>query len=244
MIQTRILVNGAYGRMGQEAVKAITDTQDLAVVAQTGSKDDLAATIKASQAQVVVDFTNAAVAFSNSKIIIEAGAHPVIGTSGLLMEQVVQLQTMCAAKHLGGIIAPNFSLGAVLMMRFAAEAARYFSQVEIIEMHHPAKLDAPSGTALKTAEMIAKARTQPVEPRQEEELLPGARGAVVKGVPIHAIRLAGVLAEQEVCFGSLGETLSIRHRTLNRETFMAGVILACRKVSQLSELIYGLETLL
>lgn len=243
-MQTRILVNGAHGRMGQEAVRAISNTPDLLVVAQTGREDDLAAAIKLSQAQLVVDFTNADVAFRSAKTIIEADAHPVMGTTGFLDGQVEQLQAMCAAKRLGGIIAPNFSLGAVLMMRFAAEAARYFPHVEIIEMHHPAKLDAPSGTALNTAEMIAKARVREPAPQQGKELLVGARGAQTKGIAIHSVRLPGVLAEQEVCFGGAGETLSIRHRALNRETFMDGLLLACRKVTQLSSLIYGLEMIL
>lgn len=240
----RVLVNGANGKMGQEAVKAIQAAEDLTLVAQTGRGDDLAIAINSSQAQVVVDFTNADAVFSNTKTIIESGAHPIIGTSGLLIQQVQELQALAAAKGLGGIIAPNFSLGVILMMRFAAEAARYFPNVEIIEMHHPGKLDAPSGTAIKTADVIAKARAALPLQRQERELLAGARGANESGIRIHAIRLPGVLADQEVLFGGAGETLSIRHHTASRETFMAGVLLACRKVMALNELVYGLESIL
>jgi 4-hydroxy-tetrahydrodipicolinate reductase len=240
----RIVVNGAAGRMGQEAVKAITATQDLILVAQTGRTDNLAQIIETTQAQVVVDFTNAEVVFANTKTIIAGGAHPVIGTSGLLAEQIQELQALCAAKHRGGIVAPNFSIGAILLMRFAAQAACYFPNAEIIEQHHPGKLDAPSATALKTADMIAKARKQQPLVRTDKELLPGARGADLADVRIHAIRLPGILADQEVLFGRAGETLSVRHHTLSRETFMAGVLLACRKVVELDTLLYGLENLL
>lgn len=240
----RILVNGANGRMGQEAVKAIEAAADLILVGKTGRHDDLSTQIKNSRAQVVVDFTNADAVFINSKSIIETGAHPVIGTSGLTAEQIQTLQTLCAFKQLGGIIAPNFSIGAILMMRFAAEAARYFANAEIVEMHHPGKLDAPSGTAIKTANMIAKSRHELPLIRGEKEILPGARGANSTDIRIHALRLPGVVADQEVIFGGIGETLSIRHHTQSRETFMTGVLLACRKVMELNTLIYGLENLL
>jgi 4-hydroxy-tetrahydrodipicolinate reductase len=229
--------------MGQEAVKAIKATHDLILVGQTSRDDDLAQLINSTQAQVVIDFTNAEVVFANSKAIIEAGAHPVIGTSGLFADQIEQLQALSAAKQLGGIIAPNFSIGAILMMRFAAEAARYFANAEIIEIHHPDKLDAPSGTAVKTAEMMAKVRRERPLQRTEKELLPGARGANLAEVHIHSLRLPGTLAEQEVLLGGAGETLSIRHHTLSRETFMTGVLLACRKVLELDTLVYGLENL-
>lgn len=240
----RILVNGAKGRMGQEAVKAIEATPDLSLVGQAGRHDDLAQLIHGTRAQIVVDFTDAESVFDNSKIIIAAGAHPIIGTSGLLAVQIEQLQALCHARRLGGIIAPNFSIGAVLMMRFAAQAARYFANAEIVEIHHPGKLDAPSGTAIKTADMMAKARSEPPLQRAEKELLLGARGANLAEVHIHSLRLPGTLAEQEVLLGGIGETLSIRHHTLSRETFMTGVLLACRKVLELDTLVYGLENLL
>jgi len=241
---TTLLINGAHGRMGRETVKAITACKDLQLVGQTGRQDDLAAAIKTTQAQVVIDFTNAETVFINCKTIIAANAHPVIGTSGLLPAQVEELQELCAQKRLGGIIAPNFSIGAILLMRFAKEAAEFYTHAEIIERHHLNKLDAPSGTAVKTAHLIANARSKSPLERPEKELLPGGRGADLAGVRIHALRLPGVLAEQDVVFGGPGETLTISHRTLDRETYMPGILLACRKVLELDTLVYGLENIL
>jgi 4-hydroxy-tetrahydrodipicolinate reductase len=243
-MQIRVLVNGAYGHMGQEAVKAINAAKDLTLVGQAGRGDNLSALIQTSQAEVVVDLTTADSAYANAKAIIDANVHPVIGTTGFLPGQIEQLQALSAAKHLGGVIAPNFSVGAILLMKLAVKAAAYFDEVEIIEAHHPAKLDAPSGTARKTAELIAKARIRQPASRQEKELLPGARGAKHEGIPIHAVRLSGILAEQEVMFGGQGESLSIKHKTLTRETFMPGILLACRKVVELDKLLYGLENLI
>lgn len=241
---TKILINGASGRMGQEAVKAIQNDSELTLVAQTGRADNLAEKIKSSGAEIVIDFTSPQSAFENTLTIINAGAHPVIGTTGIKPEQIKQLQKLAAEKKLGGIIAPNFCIGAVLMMQFAQTAARYYNDVEIIESHHTGKLDAPSGTAVKTAEMIAKNRKAEPERKSIHENITGSRGALYQGVPIHAIRLPGFVASQDVIFGGLGETLSIRHNTINRESFMPGVILACKKVPQLSELVYGLENIL
>jgi 4-hydroxy-tetrahydrodipicolinate reductase len=241
----KVIVNGANGRMGQESVKAISVDPELELVAQADKTSNLSQLITETKAQVVVDFTLASVAFANAQQIIQAGARPVIGTSGLLTEQIDILARECAMRKIGGIIAPNFSLGAVLMMQFAQTAARYLQQVEIIEMHHERKQDSPSGTAIKTAEIIAEQRgQQTARSRADKEVLPGARGANYQGIPIHAIRLPGILAYQEVIFGAPGETLSLKHNTLDRSAFMPGVCLACKKVMQLNELVYGLEHIL
>lgn len=239
----KILINGARGRMGQEAVKAIGQQADLELVGQANREDDLKQMIQTTQAQVVLDVTVASAAYKNISTIIDAGVHPVIGTSGLLPEQVTELQQRCKEKGLGGIIAPNFSIGAVLMMRFAQMAAPYFPQVEIIEMHHTGKEDAPSGSAIKTAQMIAATRTA-TPPKAVREIIPGSRGAMANSIPIHAIRLPGIVATQEVIFGGQGETLSIKDSAISREAYMPGICFACRKVITLSELVYGLENLL
>ncbi len=244
MTDIRVVVNGAKGRMGQEAVKAVSEEPGLTLVGQADMEDDLAQIIQEFQAQVVVDFTTAAAAFKNTKKIIETGVHPVIGTSGLLKEQVEELQQLSAAKQLGGLIAPNFAIGAVLMMKFAQEAAKYLPHAEIIELHHDRKADAPSGTAIKTSLMIAEARQQTPPPHEEKEILSGARGARSHEIPVHSVRLPGFVAHQEVIFGGKSESLTIRHDSIHRESFMPGVCFACKKVVELNELIYGLEHVL
>ena len=240
-----ILVNGAFGRMGQITVKAVSEHSDFALVGQIGREYDLAKSIKDSHAHVVIDFTSPESVFTNTKIIIEAGARPVIGTTGLTLEQVRTLQALCANQKLGGIIAPNFSLGAVLMMKYAKEIVKYMPNVEIIEMHHDGKADSPSGTAMLSANLLAdacKTVNQPTKPAHET--LPHARGADLRGVPIHAIRLPGLLAYQQIIFGNTGETLTLSHNSIDRQCFMPGICLACEKVMQLDKLIYGLENLL
>ena len=245
MKNIRVLVNGAKGRMGQEIVKAVTAAADLELVDQTDLGDDLIARIKESQAQAVVDFTTAAVAFENTRKILEAGVHPVIGTSGLLAEQVAELQQLAEDKGIGGLIAPNFAIGAVLLMKYVQDAAKYLPDVEVIELHHNRKADAPSGTAVKTAQLIAEARQEiPKALVEEKELFEGARGSEVHGVRVHSLRLPGLVAHQEVIFGGTGETLTIRHDSIHRESFMPGVCLACRKVIGTQQLFYGLEHLL
>ena len=245
MKNIRVLVNGAKGRMGQEVVKAVTAAADLELVDQTDLGDDLIARIKASQAQAVVDFTTAAVAFENTRKILEAGVHPVVGTSGLLAEQVAELQQLAEDMGIGGLIAPNFAIGAVLLMKYAQDAAKYLPDVEVIELHHNRKADAPSGTAVKTAQLIAEARQEiPKALVEEKELFEGARGSEVHGVRVHSLRLPGLVAHQEVIFGGTGETLTIRHDSIHRESFMPGVCLACRKVIGTQQLFYGLEHLL
>ena len=245
MKNIRVLVNGAKGRMGQEVVKAVTAASDLQLVDQTDLGDDLITRIKASQAQAVVDFTTATVAFENTFKILEAGVHPVVGTSGLLSEQVVELQQFAKDKRIGGLIAPNFAIGAVLLMKYAQDAVKYLPDVEVIELHHNRKADAPSGTAVKTAQLIAEARQEiPKVLVEEKELFEGARGSEVNGVRVHSLRLPGLVAHQEIIFGGTGETLTIRHDSIHRESFMPGVCLACTKVIGSQQLFYGLEHLL
>ncbi|CEG55668.1 4-hydroxy-tetrahydrodipicolinate reductase [Legionella fallonii] len=241
---TRVIVNGAKGKMGVLACETLDNHNEFELVGKLGRQDNLAQIIKDTQARIVIDLTRADCVYENSMAIINAGAHPVIGTSGLIPSQIQTLTEQCTTKKLGGIIVPNFSIGAVLMMIFAAKAAEYLSEVEIIEAHHRQKLDAPSGTALKTAEMIAAARTKPKNKLDLKELIPGARGSLHNEINIHSLRLPGVLARQEVLFGNLGETLSITHNSIDRHCFMPGVLLACQKVLQLNTLVYGLEHVL
>jgi 4-hydroxy-tetrahydrodipicolinate reductase len=237
----RVLVNGCNGKMGSLVVKTLSNHPNFTLAGTLGHLDNLAAEIKKSAADVVVDFTNAAVVLKNIETIIEAGVHPVIGTTGLVKEQINTLKEQCGKLKLGGIIAPNFSLGAVLMMKYAADIAKHFSDVEIIEMHHAGKLDSPSGTAIRTAEMIAESRKNTREQSKTHETIPGARGAQYENIPIHAVRLPGFVASQQIIFGGLGETLTLRHDTIDRQCFMPGVVLACKKVMELDQLIYGLE---
>ncbi|MDP1603518.1 MAG: 4-hydroxy-tetrahydrodipicolinate reductase [Legionella sp.] len=240
----RVIINGANGKMGALATATINAHPDFELVACLSRGDDLAKSVAETGAQIVVDLTRADCVYANSLAIIESGAHPVIGTSGLRDDQIENLKNLCRNKQLGGIIAPNFSISAVLMMRFAAMASRYLSDVEIIEAHHPQKFDAPSGTALKTAEMIAASRKLSKNEASSHELIPGARGGLHQGIPIHSLRLPGVVARQEVIFGNIGETLSITHNSIDRASFMPGIILCCLKVQKLQTLYYGLEHLL
>ncbi len=240
----RVLINGANGRMGKASVAAITADPELELVGTTSRGDDLANAIKKSHAEVVVDFTNAEAVQESTRTIIAANAHPVIGTSGLLMPQIVEFQAACKKAQLGGIIAPNFSLGAVLLMKHAQEIAKYFSHVEIIEMHHDGKLDSPSGTALRTAEMLAVNFKPAQTTKKTKETIPGARGAMHHQIPIHSVRLPGLVAHEQVIFGDTGETLTLRHDSIDRIAFMPGVRLACKKVVTLKELVYGLEHVL
>lgn len=240
----RVLVNGAAGRMGLTSIKAIDNDPELTLVASTDVQHNLADAIKENKADVVVDFTNAEVVLKNLQTIIDSGARPVVGTTGLVAKQIQEFQQQCAKLKLGGIIAPNFSLGAVLMMKHAQEMAKYFGHVEIIEMHHDGKLDSPSGTAMRTAEMLA-VNFKPAEKNKKIlETITGARGASHHEIPIHAIRLPGLVAHEQVIFGGMGETLTLRHDSIDRECFMPGVRLACKKVMTMNELVYGLEHIL
>lgn len=239
-----VIVNGAAGKMGQEACKALRAHPHFNLVGELGRADDLQEEIARNHADIVVDLTRADSVFKNTKLILEAGARPVIGTSGLSMQDIAELQALANKKQLGGIIAPNFSVAAVLMMRFAEMASKYLPDVEIIEGHHPAKYDAPSGTAMKTAELIAKARHNAPGVDNTKEIIPGARGAKYEEIPIHALRLPGLIAGQQVLFGSMGETLSIHHTTIDRSSFMPGLLLCCEKVIALQRLLYGMESIL
>ena len=230
--------------MGKESVKAVSEDPDLDLVAQTDLGDNLPGKISQTKAQVVVDFTTAAAAMKTAGCIIESGARPVIGTSGLLPEQVAELQKLCNKQNLGGIIVPNFAIGAVLMMKYSQDAAKYFPHVEVIEMHHDRKTDAPSGTAIKTANLLAESRGSAPPTVDEKEILSGARGANAEDIRIHSVRLPGLVAHQEVIFGGQSQTLTIRHDSIHRDSFMPGVCLACKKVMDLNELVYGLEHLL
>ena len=241
---TRVIVNGAEGKMGVLACEAIENHPAFQLVARLGRKNDLKNTIVNTQAQIVIELTRADCVFENSLTIIKSNAHPVVGASGLLPDQIQALQQLCAEKKLGGVIAPNFSISALLMMRFAAIAAHFLPEVEIVETHHQQKLDAPSGTALKTAEMINAARCHKKNELGLKELVPGARGASYQDVNIHSLRLPGVLACQNVIFGAMGETLTLTHNSIDRLSFMPGIILACERVQQLDTLYYGLEHLL
>jgi len=240
----KVIVNGAKGRMGGEAVKAITNDSELELVAECDFGDDLATLIKQTGAQVVVDLTAASAGYTNTQTILNAGACPVIGTSGFLEQQVQELQSLAKQKKLGGLIAPNFSIGAVLMMKFAVQAAKYLPDVEVIEAHSPQKEESPSGTGIRTAELISAARTKAATTCSDKELIEGARGAELNNVKLHSIRLPGVVAQQTVFFGGLSETLKIEHNSQHRESFMPGICLACKEVVKRSELVYGLEYLM
>ena len=241
--RTRVIVNGARGKMGAEAVRAVSAQADLELVGATDLGDDLAGTITAQRADVVVDFTAASAALRNFEAILRAGACPVMGTSGFGALEVEHARALCAQHRRPAVIAPNFALSSVLLARFAAEAARYLPHVELIEAHHEKKEDAPSGTAIKVAIDVARARREtPHVPSRES--VAGVRGGVVEGVRVHSIRVPGLLARMECLFGGLGDTLTIRHDTLTRESFMPGVLLAVRKVRAQTGLVYGLEHLL
>ncbi len=244
MPDIQVIVNGAKGKMGKIAIESIEQTTNLHLAGSCDLHDDLSSLIQQTQAQVVVDFTNASCVFENAQSIINAGVSPVIGTSGLSQAQIQSLQEMCCKQKIGGLIVPNFAIGAVLMMQFAKQAARYLPNVEIIELHHHQKLDAPSGTASKTAELIAQSRQQPPESTPNYEVHQGARGASYQEVSIHSVRLPGLVAHQEVIFGGIGETLTIRHDSMSRESFMHGIALACQHAPKLSQLHYGLEHIL
>ncbi|HEV2613145.1 MAG TPA: 4-hydroxy-tetrahydrodipicolinate reductase [Gammaproteobacteria bacterium] len=239
-----ILINGAKGKMGKEIIKTFRQDDEFKVVGTTDREDDLAKAIASSKAKIVIDFTASSVGFQNASIIIQSGAHPVIGTTGFLPDQIDELKKRCQKQKLGGIIAPNFSIGAVLLMQFSKEAAKHFGHVEIMEMHHTTKEESPSGTSIRTADLIAEGRKEIHPLKKYREIVPHARGANHKEIPIHSVRLPGMVAHELVMFGGRGETLSLRHDSIHRECFMPGIKLACKKVMELKELIFGLEHIL
>jgi len=239
----RVVVNGAKGRMGSEAAKAVSAAPGLVLAAATDLGDDLGAAVRSSKAQVVVDFTRPADAYRNFEAAIRAGARPVSGTTGFTPEQVEEAEGLVEASGLGGAIVPNFALGAALAIRFAREAARHFPSVEVIERHHEGKADAPSGTALLAAREIAAAKGARSRGGAGSDP-PGSRGADAGGVRVHALRVAGHVAHLEVVFGGPGESLTVRHDAVDRACFMPGVLLAVRVVARSKRFFHGLEGIL
>ncbi|TXS57207.1 4-hydroxy-tetrahydrodipicolinate reductase [Streptomyces sp. t39] len=244
MSKLRVAVLGAKGRIGSEAVRAVEAADDMELVGALGRGDKLESLVE-SGAQVVVELTTPASVMGNLDFCVRHGIHAVVGTTGWTDERLAQLDTSLAASpETGVLIAPNFSIGAVLTMTFAQQAARYFESAEVVELHHPNKADAPSGTATRTAQLIAAARAEAglaAQPDATVTALEGARGADVDGVPVHAVRLRGLLAHQEVLLGGEGETLTIRHDSLHHSSFMPGILLGVRRVTSAPGLTFGLE---
>lgn len=264
----RVAVCGALGKMGIETVKTVLSDPELELVAVIGKshsgetisqatcglvacdkviESDLKKALEKTKADVCVDFTTPHTVYENAKMIINAGCRPIIGTTGLMPEQMEELHHLLQQKKLGGLIAPNFAIGAVLLMKFAKEAAKYLDHAEIIEFHHNQKADAPSGTSLKTAHMMAETlpNFNPTN-APEKELYPGARGArgIEGNIPIHSVRLPGYVASQEVLFGAKGQILSIRHDSIDRTSFMPGIAMSCKEIIKKTGLFYGLEHLM
>ena len=252
----KVIIAGFKGKMGSTAVQMVKDDQELELAALL---DPFAAEDQVDgvpvftrkealigfEADVWVDFTTPKFAYENTRFALENGFAPVVGTTGFTPEEIQELTSLSEEKKLGGLIAPNFAIGAILLMQFAAQAAKYFPHLEIIELHHDKKKDAPSGTAVKTAELVSQARTSLQQgAADEEELMAGARGAAFDGFRIHSVRLPGLVAHQEVIFGAQGEGLTIRHDSYDRISFMSGVNLAIKEVVKREKLVYGLEQLL
>ncbi|MFQ6122796.1 MAG: 4-hydroxy-tetrahydrodipicolinate reductase [Dehalococcoidales bacterium] len=258
----RVVVQGASGRMGQEVIKALCHESGIELVGAVDLKvagdyltlPDGSATIPFSsnldyiltncQPDVLVDFTSAQATMRAVRIAAKRGVNLVIGTTGLTAEDLNEIDRLAVAHKVGAVVAPNFALGAVLMMHLAKIAGKYLDYAEIIELHHHQKADAPSGTALSTARAMAAARGKPFLQPLEQKETPDSRKKQVEGVTIHSVRLPGLLAHQEVLLGGAGQTLSIRHDTISRECYMPGVILAIKEVVKRKGLIYGLDTLL
>ena len=258
----RVGVVGAMGKMGQEVVKAVCDDDKLELVTAVDINQidtevcppkevrimgDLKSAILMHKPDVMVDFTQPKYVFENAKICLENGVRPVIGTTGLSDEQIAELKTLAESKGLGYLIAPNFSTGAILMMMFAKQAARYFDNAEIIELHHNQKKDAPSGTAIKTALMMSEEGKMSFETGNcpETETIQGARGGKsYSDIHIHSVRMPGYIASQEVIFGASGQILTIRHDSIDRQCYMAGVKLAIKYIAEHNEFIYGLEKIM
>ena len=242
----RVAIAGAGGRMGTEAVKAVSGANDMNLVAALRRGDDLSARLAETRSDVLVELTVPESVMGNVRAALAAKVIPIVGTTGLTPENLAEIVALCENTKTGCLIAPNFALGAVLLMRFAADAARYFPDVEIIELHHERKKDAPSGTAGRTAELIAAARTGTPSPAPEGafESPAGARGGRVADIPVHSVRLPGFVASQEVIFGGPGQRLTLRHDSTDRASFMPGVLLAIRKSAEIKGLIHGLENLL
>ena len=261
----KVLVNGALGKMGRETMKAVHNAPNLELIGavdinasgQTvkqiiGAETTLVVTsslqdtLEKVKPDVVVDFTRPDVVMNNLRYILAQGVAAVVGTTGFSEDDRSELDTLAKVNNTSVLIAPNFSIGAILMMRYSAEIIKYMPKAEIIELHHDQKLDAPSGTAMLTAKMMAEARGGYLKQGTdgEKELLTGARGGDYEGIRVHSVRLQGYVAHQEVIFGGLGETLTIRHDSISRESFMPGVVLACAKIKEYIGLVYGLDKML
>jgi 4-hydroxy-tetrahydrodipicolinate reductase len=265
MEKIKIIIAGPRGRMGREAVALVHSTEHFQLIAVIDNKNDgmklsdlegfppldtpiysdLEICLQNNSADVLVDLTTPEVGMLHTKTALSYNVRPVVGTTGFSKSDLEELETICREKQLGCIIAPNFAIGAVLMMKFSQMAAKYFEDIEIIEMHHDQKLDAPSGTAVKTAEMISSIREAKKQGHpNEKETIGGARGAEYDGMRIHSVRLPGLIAHQQVLLGSDGQTLSIRHDSYNRSSFMSGVKVAVETIMNLNTFVYGLENIL
>jgi 4-hydroxy-tetrahydrodipicolinate reductase len=266
MNPVKIIIAGPRGRMGSEAVKMVTNTEHFKLVAVIDHKYEghmlsdlegfhsinnvpvfanIETCFQNVESDVLIDLTTPEVGMHHARTALQYNVRPVVGTTGFTKADLDELEGICKEKKLGCIIAPNFALGAVLMMKFSQMAARYFNDVEIIELHHDQKLDAPSGTAVKTAEMIKAVREAKHQGHpNEKETISGARGAELDGMHIHSVRLPGLVAHQQVLFGSDGQTLSIRHDSYNRTSFMSGVRIAVETVMKQDNFVYGLENIL
>jgi len=257
----RVLVHGAAGKMGQMVMSAVCRESDLQLVGAVDVRasgdsisaegcqpvayfQDLTRALDAVSPQVVVDFSTARAVLPMARIVLTRGIHLVSGTTGLSAEELQEIDSLARDSGTGAVVAANFAVGAVVMMRLAAQAARYFDHVEIIEEHHDQKLDAPSGTALTSARLMSQARKKPFTNSSAAQTTHPSRGLEEKGTSIHSVRLPGIVARQEVLFGAAGQTLSIKHDAISRECFMPGVILAVRQVARHKGLVSGLDTLL
>lgn len=252
----RVAIAGPRGNMGREAVKMVQNHEDFQLVSTLDSRMseeqmdipvyvDLEKLLIETKPDVLVDLTSPELGMKHTTLAIQHGVRPVVGTTGFTESDLQQLQDLCAQYNTGCIIAPNFSIGAVLMMKFSEVAARYMQDVEIIEMHHDRKLDAPSGTAIKTAELIQNHRnSHPQGNPKEKETIAGARGADYEGMRLHSVRLPGLVAHQQVLFGGDGQLLTLRHDSFNRESFMPGIALCIQRVMKRTDFIYGMEHLI
>lgn len=237
----KILVNGAFGKMGKSACETLNAHPDFQIVGQLGRSDNLSLKIEQTSPDIVLDLTRADCIWENVQTYIKYPVHFVIGTSGLTPEQINELKNICCKKQQGGMIVPNFSIGAVLTMQFAQMAAKWFDGVDILEMHHHQKLDSPSGTAIRTAELIHQSKAE--WPKVNTKPQPG-RETFIHQIPIHSVRMPGILAYQQILFGQLGETIQLSHQIIDRSAYMPGLILACQEVMKLQELVIGLEDFL
>jgi|SRR5574344_1945580 4-hydroxy-tetrahydrodipicolinate reductase len=244
----KVAVCGSNGKMGQEVVNAVSNDKDLDLVAKidiyNGEYASIEDAIKSVKIDVLIDFTQPKSIFENAKTCLKNGIRPVIGTTGLSEEQISELKTLSKEKNISCLIAPNFSIGAVLMMMYSAQAAKYFDNAEIIELHHNQKKDAPSGTSVKTALMMGD-KLFDKDNCEETELLKGSRGGITaNNIHIHSVRLPGYIASQEVIFGSSGQIFKLRHDSMDRKCYMSGILLATKHVMKNNDFIYGLENIL